>query len=53
MLKIEDLHVEVDGKPILKGINLEVEPGRALVLQGILPGEQTTPTTCSGQSSRA
>ena len=34
MLKIEDLHVEVDGKPILKGINLEVETGQVHAIMG-------------------
>ena len=34
MLKIEDLHVEVDGKPILKGINLEVKAGEVHAIMG-------------------
>ncbi|MGB5374296.1 MAG: Fe-S cluster assembly ATPase SufC [Polyangiales bacterium] len=34
MLKIEDLHVEVDGKPILKGINLEIEAGQVHAVMG-------------------
>jgi Fe-S cluster assembly ATP-binding protein len=34
MLKIEDLHVEVGGKPILKGINLEVEAGQVHAIMG-------------------
>ena len=34
MLTIEDLHVEVDGKPILKGINLEVEAGQVHAIMG-------------------
>jgi Fe-S cluster assembly ATP-binding protein len=34
MLKIEDLHVEVDGKLILKGINLEVEAGQVHAIMG-------------------
>ena len=34
MLKIEDLHVEVDGKPILKGINLEVKAGQVHAIMG-------------------
>lgn len=34
MLMIEDLHVEVDGKPILKGINLEVEAGQVHAIMG-------------------
>ena len=34
MLKIEDLHVEVEGKPILKGINLDVEAGQVHAIMG-------------------
>lgn len=34
MLKIEDLHVAVDGKPILKGINLEIEAGQVHAIMG-------------------
>jgi Fe-S cluster assembly ATP-binding protein len=34
MLKIEDLHVEIDGKPILKGINLEVKAGQVHAIMG-------------------
>ena len=34
MLKIEDLHVEVEGKPILKGVNLEVAPGEVHAIMG-------------------
>ena len=34
MLTIEDLHVEVDGKPILKGISLEVGAGEVHAIMG-------------------
>jgi len=34
MLKIEDLHVEVEGKPILKGIDLEVAAGQVHAIMG-------------------
>jgi Fe-S cluster assembly ATP-binding protein len=34
MLKIENLHVEVDGKPILKGIDLEIEAGEVHAIMG-------------------
>jgi Fe-S cluster assembly ATP-binding protein len=34
MLKIEDLHVEVEGKPILKGIDLEIEAGQVHAVMG-------------------
>lgn len=33
-VKIEDLHVEVDGKEILGGINLEVKKGEVVALMG-------------------
>ncbi|MBI4142048.1 Fe-S cluster assembly ATPase SufC [Candidatus Woesearchaeota archaeon] len=33
-VKIEDLHVEVDGKEILSGINLEVKKGEVVALMG-------------------
>ncbi len=34
MLKIEDLHVEVEGKPILKGISLEIAAGEVHAVMG-------------------
>jgi Fe-S cluster assembly ATP-binding protein len=34
MLKIENLHAEVDGKPILKGLNLEVPTGEIHAIMG-------------------
>ncbi len=34
MLKIEDLHARVDGKEILRGIDLEVAPGEICALMG-------------------
>jgi len=34
LLKIEDLHVAVDGKPILKGVNLELRQGEIHALMG-------------------
>ncbi len=34
MLKIENLHVEVDGKEILKGLTLEVNPGEIHAVMG-------------------
>jgi len=33
-LKVEDLHVEVDGKEVLKGINLEINSGEIHALMG-------------------
>ena len=34
MLKIENLHVEIDGKEILKGLDLELETGRVEAIMG-------------------
>ena len=34
MIKIEDLHVSVDNKPILKGINLLINPGEVHAIMG-------------------
>ena len=34
LLEIRDLHAEVDGKEILKGINLTVEPGEVHAIMG-------------------
>lgn len=34
LLKIEDLHVEIDGKEIIKGLNLEVNAGETHAIMG-------------------
>ena len=34
MLKIKDLHVSIDGKEILKGLNLDVKPGEIHAIMG-------------------
>ena len=34
LLKIEDLHVEIGGKEIVKGLNLEVNEGEAHAIMG-------------------
>ncbi len=34
MLEITDLHVEVDNKPILQGLNLHIKPGETHILFG-------------------
>ena len=34
MLKIKDLHASINGKEILKGINLEVKPGETHAIMG-------------------
>lgn len=33
-LTIQDLHVEIEGKPILRGVNLEIEKGQTHALMG-------------------
>lgn len=34
MLKIENLHVEIEGKKILKGLSLEIDPGEVNAIMG-------------------
>ena len=34
MLQITDLHANIDGKSILKGINLEIKPGEVHAIMG-------------------
>jgi len=34
MIQIKDLHAEIDGKPILKGLNLEVKAGEVHAIMG-------------------
>ncbi|MES2854964.1 MAG: Fe-S cluster assembly ATPase SufC [Bdellovibrionota bacterium] len=34
LLEIKDLHVNVDGKPVLKGINLTIKPGEVHAIMG-------------------
>ena len=34
MLKIENLHVSIDGKEILKGLSLDVKPGEIHAIMG-------------------
>lgn len=34
MLQVEDLHVEVEGKPVLRGVDLALESGRVHALMG-------------------
>ncbi len=34
MLKIEDLHVDIAGTPVLKGVNLSIEEGETFILFG-------------------
>ncbi|NDK18341.1 MAG: ATP-binding cassette domain-containing protein, partial [Zetaproteobacteria bacterium] len=34
MLKVNDLHASINGKEILKGINLEIKPGEVHAIMG-------------------
>ena len=34
MIQIENLHAEVDGNEILKGVNLEIKPGEVHAIMG-------------------
>lgn len=34
MLKVKDLHVNIDGKEVLKGLNLEINPGEVHAIMG-------------------
>ena len=34
LLKVNDLHAAIDGREILKGINLEVRPGEVHAIMG-------------------
>ena len=42
MLKIEDLHASINGKEILKGINLEVKPGEVHAIMGPIGSGKST-----------
>ena len=44
MLKIEDLHASINGKEILKGINLEVKPGEVHAIMAVSYTHLTLPT---------
>ena len=34
MLSVKDLHAEIDGKEILRGVNLDVRPGEVHAIMG-------------------
>ena len=42
MLKIKNLHASVDGKEILKGIDLEIKAGEVQIFGGKISVSQTT-----------
>ena len=35
MLRVEDLHVAVGGKTILRGVNLHIKPGKPMCFSGL------------------
>lgn len=41
MLRVEDLHVAVGDKPILKGVNLHIKPGKPMC--SLAPMGQASP----------
>ncbi len=51
VLKIENLHAEIDGKPILKGLTLEVNAGEVHAIMGPQRRGQVDAGLCAGRAS--
>ena len=51
MLEIKNLHAEISGKEILKGINLTVRPGEVHAIMGKMPHLLVAGATGSGKST--
>lgn len=54
MLKIKNLHASIDGKSILKGINLNIKPGEMHAIMGLNgSGKSTLANIISGREGYA
>ncbi len=53
MLRVKDLHAEIGGKEILKGINLEINPGEVHAIPSQAGRPTSAAKTCSPWSRRS